>query len=387
MQKFLEDTIESRFIKALLYNSYLPTIKTVNNNDYIIKDFIYIYKKDIIKCTKTGYLWDMLYEDTAEFDIIDDYEFGDYYPKFTRRFISHNNYYDTATHMALGHYLRCYRDIYDIDLMPFYNCYANEYSSAFYLSVQKGIVAKSNTNYKVLMVPIKFNKPYTIAIDSPSQIIISAGFIYNKDLIYIDDVSITDLLYSNFSDCTISYTNSSFLSPVTYQLNLADVAEESVKKQLETYENYLYLLIQVPYSNISSSVILEGDYSNVSSKKIFDASALAILKEDEINKLLLSNLSLLKFNDHVSHPFSDRLIEFLLNNVIDSNEVITKNIKRVQEQIGYIDTFDPHKMIPDVWSNKLRKLLFDTYCQSVEKPYDITGFVDKDIERMLLKRK
>lgn len=387
MQKFLEDTIESRFIKALLYNTQLPTLSTVNNNDYIVKDFVYIYKKDLIKCTKSGYLWDMLYEDTAEFDIIDNYEFGDYYPKFTRNYISINNYYDEDTHKALGHYLRCYRDIYDIDLMPFYNCYGGKYSSEFYLSIQEGIVARSNINYKVLIVPIKFNKTYTIAIDSPSKIILSAGFIRNADTVTVNEESITNLLYENFINCTTSYPNSNFLSPITYGLNLADVEDDSIRQQLRRYESSLCLLVQIPYYNNSSAVVLEGDYTNVASRKIFDISALGTLSGGQQNKLFLSRLSLLKFNDHTIHPFSDRLIEFLLNNVIDSNETITKNIERIQKYVNYTDYFSPESAVFDVWDPKLRKLVYDAYYKKGANLYDVTGFVDKDVEKMLLRIK
>lgn len=61
-QKFFTKTIESKFIKNLLSNTLLPTYKVVNSEDYLFKDSIYIYKDYVIKCTKSGYIdnyiWD-----------------------------------------------------------------------------------------------------------------------------------------------------------------------------------------------------------------------------------------------------------------------------------------------------------------------------------------
>jgi len=37
--------------------------------------------------------------------------------------ISKSSYYDSDTHYRLGRYLRYIRDVYNINLMPFYNCY------------------------------------------------------------------------------------------------------------------------------------------------------------------------------------------------------------------------------------------------------------------------
>ena len=46
-QKFFTSTIQGRFIKALLHNTYLPIYNTISYGDYVIKDFIYIYKKGL----------------------------------------------------------------------------------------------------------------------------------------------------------------------------------------------------------------------------------------------------------------------------------------------------------------------------------------------------
>ena len=51
MQKFLTDTLTGRFIKSLLYNTYLPSYRTVRENDFIISGIRYAYKEFIIEAT------------------------------------------------------------------------------------------------------------------------------------------------------------------------------------------------------------------------------------------------------------------------------------------------------------------------------------------------
>lgn len=53
-QKFFTNTIQSNFIKALVYNTPVPTIRTVNDYSYIIAGNTYIYGPNIIKCTRSG---------------------------------------------------------------------------------------------------------------------------------------------------------------------------------------------------------------------------------------------------------------------------------------------------------------------------------------------
>jgi hypothetical protein len=63
------------------------------------------------------------------------------------------------------------RDIYDLDLMPFYNCYANEVITDIDFSSDARVEivstkASYNSLYKILSVPVKFGKTYMVAIDS-----------------------------------------------------------------------------------------------------------------------------------------------------------------------------------------------------------------------------
>lgn len=88
-QKFFTDTIESKFIKYLLYNTPLPIYNSVRDGDYIIEDVVYVYVRSIIKCTKSGTVGK-----DAQYIELQDYEFGQKVNQLTQNFISNYNYYD-----------------------------------------------------------------------------------------------------------------------------------------------------------------------------------------------------------------------------------------------------------------------------------------------------
>ena len=50
------------------------------------------------------------------------------------------------------------RDVFDLDLMPFYNCYAGEYTADIDFDEQCNIISTNNGLYKILSVPVKFGK-------------------------------------------------------------------------------------------------------------------------------------------------------------------------------------------------------------------------------------
>lgn len=406
-QKFFTDTIQSKFIKELLRSTPLPTYKTVDDDDYIIAGCYYIYKSWIIRCNRTGYLnlmdtsyitvsedlpisEDLYlltgYKTKANFDIVGDYIFGQKY-KFTENYISKYNFYDSDTHYWLGKYLRTYRDIYGIDLMPFYNCFNYKVISNFhmertinydennnYSSTDIKLLNESDSRYKVLAVPIQFNKWYTIAIDSISPILYKAVLYGNLGLIYGTSESGEIInLSTEIQDTIIYKENTSFKNPFKIRIHNAD-------KKLQQFEKYLYLFLQVPVDNQSALVVLEGDYTQNKGQKIFDFSCVNELTRIELNKLMISNLSLLQMNSKVNYAFPLVLVEYLLNSVITDYDDLWKNIYRTQLLANYINT-------PGVWDDGLRYVLFNKYMNTpnVDK-IDVNGYVDSKLERYLLRK-
>lgn len=185
------------YIQNLIANTNIPIIDTVKNGDYIIKGHRYIYGFDIITCTHSGFIGlesrdalkpldtllpanDLFPSDGiegAEYELTTRFQFGKEYRQLTHKHIPNTNFYDSDTHFWLGKYLRCIRDIYGVNYMPFYNCY-----NAKSLT---NLSAEYNYEY-VYAVPIKFNTTYTVSYKSNYAVII-APVIYSDRVLKFDN--------------------------------------------------------------------------------------------------------------------------------------------------------------------------------------------------------
>lgn len=390
LQQLFTDTIESRFIKQLLYQTPMPILDTCTDDTYIVKGCYYVYKYFIIRCDKSGRI-----SKDAEITKISPFTFGVLEPGISYRYLSKNRYYDSDDHKQLGKYLRCVRDIYSIDLMPFYNCFNNQLINDIVLT-SKGYEVGSNSEYKVLATPIKYNTTYTIAVDCAEEILIRP-IVYSR--VGVDEQS--ENYIKNFVT-TPSRNMNSFKKPFTYSLTVVDdgkVSTQEAIKYLKDRERDLYLLVQLPKTNTSSFVVLEGDYTSVDAYKVFSSY---VIEENEtvsnnisdqaLNTYLLSSLSLLRINDRNIYAFSDALIEYLLMNAITSQENISQNILRVQNSL-YPSILEESKRT-SVWTDDLRKTVYRTYMDSIRKEpkyvkkyfgeaIDINGFIGKRVEDML----
>lgn len=205
MQEFNKVTITSNFIKNLLISTYLPLIKTVRDFDFIVADRLYVYKCEIIKCTKSGYLVtgfkNINFEgERAQYRTITEYYFGDKNDKLCTNFISNSEGYDSITHERLGKYLRSLRDMYDLNLMPLYNCFSNSIFQAHHIS--KSFIEKTGFEYntKVYKVPIRFNTDYTICMENLGITTFAPAFIKNNNLMLLNNTR-----FGNGTDVTNKY--------------------------------------------------------------------------------------------------------------------------------------------------------------------------------------
>ena len=382
-QEFNTDTIESRFIKNLIYNTPIPIFKTIREGDWMTNTCSYIYKRDLMRCTKSG-VFLSTGDDAADYDVNEDYVFGNYYPKFTQRYTSHNNYYDYETHEMLGNYLRCYRDIYGIDLMPFYNCFSGHYTDAFYLSNGK-VINGANSLYKVALFPIRFNTEYTICIDCSDTLTITPLILSNETpIITVYEGTLRDLSRYIVNQ-SVTVGNSSFKVPFKYSVNITTLAEQV---PLQRNEKHLYLAIQLPSTNDSSILILEGDYTNLYTNKVIDLDYVDQLNEKIINEIYLSPLSLMYLNDGNNYAFSDRLLEYLLLNVVTSEETIENNITLFKGSSYNVSQSN----FPGIWVDDIRYNAYNYYKNNYQNDLrlrfvDINGFIDKDVERLMLRSK
>ena len=321
-QKFFTNTLESQFIKNLVGTFPTPIIPTVNNHDYIIQTVKYIYGDRVIECLKSGYIednpWNTDGKPIAEYRIIQNYIVGEYYPQFTEKFISNTAFYDSDTHYHLGQLLRCLRDTTNVDLMPYYNCFNYKVLGGSIQKVKNDYFFSNSVmpQYKLFATPIKFNKTYTIALDAYADV-------YMAPVLYSEQGELKDTSGNPFLKVKAKkFRKLDFLHPITYKIdpkeniqNMESI-EHSYEEFLGHYEKYLYLVIQLPVNTDTSIVVLEGDYTHTSSSKIISAECTDVV---ELNRALVANPSLLLWNDGNIYAYSDRLIEYLLLNVVCSS--------------------------------------------------------------------
>ena len=462
-QEFFKSNIEAKYIKYLLSYTPLPIFPTISSDDMMIEGCVYIYKDKILQCTRTGtfngikansfiddhlyvndyvlntdddyvlahwnyetraydrYLPDegkeggrypgtggltvtddivrYYYRPIAQFKVLDDFIFGNYVKNITQRFVSNVSYYDPLTHKFLGEYLRCLRDIYGLDLMGLYNCFDYATTDQFVLT-NDGIVKSKPLKEKVYLIPIKFNKTYTIALDCDFPVFAKA-VIYKDTL--LQDASGKDFT-SLIQEPTIRFNGLRFSNPVTYSVTnntqIDPTVDESsneykklYKEKIETdkvlqqHEKYLYLALQVPKTTSSSIAVIEGDYSTIAHNYISSAESIDKLSDKQLSNIFKSELTLLQSNNKKQIPYADKLISYLLGYTIDCREEIDQNVARIETAIGYNPPLkDFYK---GIWDNDLRYTLYSKYMQldnlDYIKKYDITGFIDRDIDNAVQK--
>lgn len=204
-QEFNKVTTTSNFIKNLLISTYLPLIRTVRDFDYIVADRLYIYKCEVIKCLKSGYILTGYQHfnfkgERAQFRVVSEYYFGERNDKLCTNYISNSEGYDTMTHERLGKYLRSLRDMYDLNLMPLYNCFSNNILQAHHIDDDKVVKTSTNYNTKVYKVPIRFNTDYTICMENLGMTTFAPAFIKNNNLMKVNNTR-----FGNDTDVTNKY--------------------------------------------------------------------------------------------------------------------------------------------------------------------------------------
>ena len=241
MIEFNKVSNESYFIKNLLYSTFLPLLRTVRENDYIIRDRLYIYKCNIILCTDSGYIpvknanidvteypekllrktdderikvGQIYYsiingriqkivgtkgdlripiaegwyeENIASYDVLGEYYFGERNDKFCRNFLSSSEGYDYKTHEKLGQYLRNLRDMYGLNLMPLYNCFSNQLLKNIHITNTKVERTSQDFATKVYKVPIRFNTDYTICMENVGMTTFAPAFIHHGTLLNLNN--------------------------------------------------------------------------------------------------------------------------------------------------------------------------------------------------------
>jgi hypothetical protein len=296
-------------------------------------------------------------------------------------------------------------------------------------------VDSSNSQYCVYAFPVKLFATYTIAIDSELGVELFCG-LYNTSLEDNTDKG-KYLIKKTYQKENKTLFNQPFLYkklsvdfwPDEDENTLLDPATIA-RCDIINRERDLKLFIKIPASCRSSITVLEGDFRAfndcVYTNKRVDSDSIekdlwvyktnrSILNfntkdfSHEKNYEPLNNpifkpigkIQLLAFNTGESYPFSNRLVEYLSNSAITSNEAIMDNIRRVQKVMNQNGNY--FKM-EGVWENKIQKIAYDYMMNTGplkvdntnhiidayrgEHPklrksnqYDILGYIDKDVEK------
>ena len=437
-----DDNIIVGQIKQLLHSFNLPQCKVFDKNveykegDYYIKD---------------GYLWGVFASDDPEYlehRRIRQYKFGDKIENLTKTLDLRNNIYDNYTHEYLGNYLRFVRDFYGIDLMSLYNCngyqtpvsldidvkriypYAEDeiYSDSHLWELNSDTTVEDNTinftqstdiavnggnarvditpgehpglvvtiefnsnsaDYSILMVPVRFGKPYTVAIDCNTKIEMFCGF--------YDTAYLTSPLYEEgeLESATYYKTSSSrFNHPFVYnKLTQKDLPLDYQQ------EGNLKLFIKIPKGCESSVVVLEGDFlKNTESYITQNARVLGNrpLQYEAIDYTVegapvygviteynyATKSQLLKVNSKRKFLLADKLVGYLTDAFITPIDPVPNNIKRLQKELKVVLGYNNTYRYFGIWDNRMREALYK-YCYDtglINTASDLLYYLDKDIE-------
>lgn len=408
VQHLYKNDLIVAYIKELLKDFNLPMVPVLTDATKPYKGRLYV------KDRKIGYFGEEKFEPL--YDFVRNYKMVN----LTKNFIIKSSIYDEYTHNYLGEYLRFLRDYDGINLMGMYNCFYKQQPRKLerreVIDSEGNIfdINTDNTNFNYYLVPVKFNQLYTISISSGSS--------YEMALVIHNNINLSESGSRLIKATYQKVRNTSAKTPFLFNTEAID-DNGDIGEELWDKEKYLRLLIKMPAAVKSSITILEGDWT-ISSNYLTTMSSIDAtfgdreeLFDSEGHKINIipanqyfSKSSLIRTDDKTQVPFADRLVEYLLANAITSNDFIDSNIKRLQDQI-YLYTPEMYGVWTTNLRNKLYSLIFDedlmlgnssrlgtnVYLTDtseglvkisevrrlLDTRFDLTGFVDKDLERQL----
>ena len=357
MIEFNKVSNESYFIKNLLYSTFLPLLRTVRENDYIIRDRLYIYKCNVIRCTSSGYIpvkntnmdinqypesllrktddekvrvGQIYYaivndsirkivgargdtrspiaegwyeENIASYDIIGDYYFGEKNDKFCRNFLSSSEGYDYKTHEKLGQYLRGLRDMYGLNLLPLYNCFSNQLLKNIHITNKSVERTSQDYSTKVYKVPIRFNTDYTICMDNVGMTTFAPAFIHHGTLMKLNNnrfgnsVDVTNkYIKLNHNDVIHNEPNLRFKNPIKLRF------DNVPKNKVINYSEITYT--EIPSKYISKYYRLNSAADPAYVKREVDDAYMSI---DYNNPLLEGHKNYIKGYEFIPGDFDSGL--------------------------------------------------------------------------------
>lgn len=394
MQKMNESSLASGYIKQMLREFNLPKAAVLKKGMRVFDGRYYMDGLAIRKCTKSG-----VYDDGAVLSKVTDYQYGRKYVNLTRNLEPRGTLYDSYTHKYLGDYLRFCRDFRGVDMMSMYNCFcgdvARNVSLSFEVPGQTGGNDKTNVSFDssdassvLYVVPIRFGQQYTIGIDCMAPIEVVSCFYEDGSVIeFNDNIPNSYLCQKTYA----RHSGNALSKPFLYSKAKDYFDNGNVSGRMMRAERSLVLLIKAPASNESSLTVLEGDFvrcSETSFSKRGQEPTFVVRNYDrdvprDVVRPYYSKLQLLMINDGESHPFADKLIDYLVGNVITPTDGISDNIRRLQKSIiNRFGTTYSHARLPGAWESVLRDYAYDLAKSrgTLASSFDVLGYIDKDVE-------
>lgn len=346
--KFEDNTIITSYIKELLHNFNLPMMDVYTKDTVPYEGKVYLKRDKFVKY-KNG-----------QFESLGNYSYNKQYLNRTTKFIINSSTYDEYTHEYFGKYLRFVRDYHGLNLMPLYNCFSGKQPTKLVRTVKINNNFKLNintydTNYNYYLVPVKFNKNYTIAIDAPVAFEIMCVINTNN---FLDEPTNTKIESDYDKLVRLTYQNikgSTFSKPFIFS------TKTSMAETLWPVEKSLYLLLKLPAVINSTITILEGNYTGYSTvdntlvtNTVVDKAE--CYKNHDYKEMYPTRLSLLELNDKKSYPFADRLVEYLLGQAVSELDDNASNVLRTQLAIYGDNTFQGYA---GIWSGVLTQNIWD----------------------------
>lgn len=429
MQTFNSTNIITKFIKELVSTTNILNVPVWLPKTPLISQKVYVADKYIVKAKKDSEITytadkELLslpssIHDTEYFEILEPYIEGEDYVGVTTKCSSNTSTYDADTHYHLGQYLRQLRGLHGIDLMPYYNCWDGSRTDKYRITTKSigndlcSVLADSvsTDGYKLLTVPVKLNQQYTLYLNSDTTI--KYGFAYYDG---------TNVISSSGDNILVG--NSRVINSSTYSEPILIKSPElndiyrtypiSINNNRYFLEDYLTLFLQVPTDNSTSVVILEGDYclnklikpqsikfansANVEYSgmttevtKVVKFIGNSTNNTLDVDNLITSPSSLTINGVPTTYLFNDRLVEYLLYNVITHIDSLYKNIVYAQRDTSTqlcknVNGLNYENPVYGEYDSNYRYFIYRLVTETIKNPslIDINGFIDKDSEKVVI---
>jgi hypothetical protein len=375
MIKLRETSMITNFIKERMTVFNLPLIDAIALNVPVIPGATYISNGMFVRYLGTSSepepkvytdLEDLRRDlkDITKFKYLGAYTYNAYYPNLTTTYRPQELEYTTKAH---NHFVRCLdfvSEYFNIDVTALCNRFTSEIYTNVRIHTDKFEFSSLDKSYTLYKIKVKPWRTYTIALDSPVGVELITTLDSNSEV--TDDKCVS-----------ASYHKESvarFNNPFKYTVNVT--TELDVYNRRDLY----YMILKVPANVKSTITILQGDFTEEYVNKL-------IQKDDDSKETYITvrdRHQLLTLNDGESYLFSDKLVQYITQRAIStfsSRDDIVALQQYIQEKYPKYYTIEQLGTFEQSLKDALLRIANDNHL--FDTCYDLLGFYDRDIERIV----